>query len=30
MRLHQQAAADRAIASEQRIQEEEQRLLAIA
>lgn len=30
MRLRQQAAADRAIAREQRIQEEEQRLLAIA
>lgn len=30
MRLRQQAAADRAIANEQRIQEEEQRLLAIA
>ena len=30
MRLRQQAAADRAIASEQRIREEEQRLLAIA
>lgn len=30
MRLRQQAAADRAIAHEQRIQEEEQRLLAIA
>lgn len=30
MRLRQQAAVDRAIASEQRIQEEEQRLLAIA
>ena len=29
-RLRQQAAADRAIAREQRIQEEEQRLLAIA
>ena len=30
MRLRQQAAADRTIANEQRIQEEEQRLLAIA
>ena len=30
MRLRQQAAADRAIAREQRIQEEEQRMLAIA
>ena len=30
MRLRQQAAADRAIVNEQRIQEEEQRLLAIA
>ena len=30
MRLRQKAAADRAIAREQRIQEEEQRLLTIA